>query len=431
MTKIRHTKKRRRAKGAGSIIKDKKSGIFYYFWHDANGKQHKKSLRTKNREEAETAADGYTDVVKAKDKEEVLMQSAKARKIIHEKDLPLADVWSAFKKTKPTASKGTLSNYKRMLNEFINWLASERPSITSFTQIDLELAIAYTENVWQSGISASTYNYKRSALATITKALQNRYGIDNNYWLRTERKKAVQQKRLPLDRDQVKQLLKLVDDPANGLPYPSETACLIKLCLFAGMRLFDAVNIKWDNIDQQSNYISYESRKTQQTSGAIATIPIFPILRDNLNKLDNSNDYVLPKVQEHYSRNAGYIKKSLLAAIHKVTGDQRNETEAQKVCARSLYGTHSLRHTFATEAAKCGVKSIHLSRMLGDSIKTIDQFYVDANLTKKPVTGFEILSDPQKQLVDPDRVSLQNLIDAMNSKQIKKLLTIAKEVKNG
>ena len=88
--------------------------------------------------------------------------------------------------------------YERALNEFIAWLNIERPSITSLTQIDLETSISFMEHVWETGISASTYNDKRNALGHITKKLANRFGIDHNSWPLTERKRGVKQKRLPL-----------------------------------------------------------------------------------------------------------------------------------------------------------------------------------------------------------------------------------------
>jgi integrase len=422
---------KRRPKGTGSIVK-RSNGTYYFYWTDGTGMQRKKSLRTKNRKEAEELTEGYIVATHAKNKKQVLFQAAEANQIISSKNLPLEDIWTEFLKTKPTASKGTQGNYERMLKEFIAWCIIQRPSLTSFTQIDLDLAMSYMESIWESGVSANTYNYKRGALATITKALQNRFSIDSNLWLRTDRKKGVQQKRLPLNSKHVKKLLEAIDADNSLLPYPLETACLIKLCLFAGMRLYDAANIQWDNIDLENGYISYEPKKTKAISGVVAQVPIFPLLRQTLHGLEHSSAYVLEKVQQHYSHNPDYIKKALLAIIHNATGDKRNDTHAQTLCKRSLYGAHSLRHTFATEAAKAGVKSIHLSRMLGDTIRTIDKFYVDADLTKKPVPGFaETLTEPkQKQIAEsePERQQLKNLIDTLSLANIKLILKTAQNL---
>ncbi|MDD5729368.1 MAG: tyrosine-type recombinase/integrase [Victivallales bacterium] len=417
---------RRRAKGSGTIIKDKRTGIFYFRWFDDNGVKRKKSLRTKNKQEAEGKVQGFVKAIQAKDKHEVLFQAAKAREIIKSRDLPLNEIWPEFLKTKPTAGAGTLKLYERVLNGFIKWLATERPSISSFTQIEHETAISYMEQVWQGGISASTYNDKRNALGHITKKLANKFGIDNNYWSLTECKRGVKQKRLPLSRTHVKELLNNLDKD-NNLPYSLEMACLFKLCLFAGMRLGDAVKIKWENIDFETAYLSYIPEKTARTSGVKATIPLLPPLQQALNKLSSirgDNEQILPQVYNHYNRNPDYIKEKLLIALHSVTGDTRQEGKAQSKRKRALYGVHSLRHTFVTEAAKAGLNSVQLSRMTGDRISTLDKFYIEVDLNKKPISGFNnILPRENKQIAEePEREQLKQLVDTLPLERVKEVL---------
>ena len=416
---------KRRPKGAGSIVK-RNNGTYYFYWTDINGEQHKKSLRTKNRAEAAELVEDFVTATKAKDKKEVLFKAAQANQIINSKKLPLEDVWSAFLKTKPTAGTGTLKLYERVLNEFIEWLAVERPSISSFTQIEHEAAISYMEHVWQSGVSASTYNDKRNALGHITKKLANKFGIDNNYWPLTERKRGVKQKRLPLSGVQVKNLLKAIDEK-NNLLYPLEMACLFKLCLFAGMRLGDAVKIKWKNIDFETAYLDYIPEKTARTSGVKATVPILQPLQQALNKLSSirgEREEVLPQVYDHYSRNPDYIKEKLLLTLHAVTGDTRQEGKAQSQRKRALYGVHSLRHTFVTEGAKAGLNSVQLSRMTGDRISTLDKFYINVDLKKKAVSGFDnILLQENKQITqDPEREQLKQLVDILPLGKVKQIL---------
>ncbi len=112
---------RHRPHGTGSIVKAE-SGVYQFFWTDAQGKRHKKSLRTKNRKEAETLAKGFETAVTASDRETVLLESAKARKLIETKTLPLGDVWDAYLATNPTASAGTQDNHRRHVTRCITWL---------------------------------------------------------------------------------------------------------------------------------------------------------------------------------------------------------------------------------------------------------------------------------------------------------------------
>jgi len=83
---------RKRAHGTGAVVKQS-SGIYVFYWTDANGKRCKKSLRTKNKAEAVGKAKDFEKAIQATDREEVLLQSARARKIIRSTDLPMGEVW--------------------------------------------------------------------------------------------------------------------------------------------------------------------------------------------------------------------------------------------------------------------------------------------------------------------------------------------------
>jgi hypothetical protein len=210
-------------------------------------------------------------------------------------------------------------------------------------------------------------------------------------------------------------------------------ASLVKLCLFAGMRLGDAVNIRWDNIDFETAFINYTPSKTARTSGVKATVPILPILQESLNRLDVESDWILPQVHEHFQRNPDYIKEKLIMLIHSVTGDKKNTSQAQSKRKRSLYGVHSLRHTFATEVAKAGATSVQLSRMTGDLISTLDKFYVECDLHTKPISGFNNILKSTKQVQaavtteqDSERRELHQLADIANIEHVRDALELIK-----
>ena len=417
--------KKRRSKGSGGIVK-MPSGFYAYQYVDANGTRKTKSLRTKDRREADDLAKDFEKAVQATDRAEVLLHAAKARQIISRRDLPMTEVWPEFLKTNPTAGAGTLGLYQRALAEFAAWMGSGRPGVVSFAQVDRETAIAYMESVWESGVSASTYNDKRNALGLITKKLANRFGIEVNPWPLTERRNGVRQTRLPLSREQVAALLERLEQPA-GLPYPDETRGLVCLCLFAGMRLTDAVHLEWRNVDLLAGCIRYTPAKTARTSGAEVHVPILPPLGNALAGLPSGSAHVLPDTAAHYDRNPDFTKQHLVGLIQGVTGEGKQEAKAQHQRARSLSGAHSLRHTFATEAARAGVPPAYLSLMTGDTLQTLQRFYVKVGYAQAPVPGFETIPKmiEAKTAEDPDRAQLHRLADELPVVQIKKLLALA------
>lgn len=480
--------KKRRSRGSGGIVR-LASGNYAYQYVDASGTRRTQTLRTKNRKEAEAKAAEFETAVAAKDKEEVLLQQARARRIINGRSLPLGEVWGAFIETNPTASPGTLGVYKCALDGFAAWISAERPSIVSLPQVDLETAIAYTEHLWRVGMSASTYNDKRNALGLITKSLANRYGIDINPWPRTKRMRgAVQQKRLALTSDQVRALVGRISEPpppfiasllprdrrclpavaaellkldATALPavgaeilekagrsMPAvleelkarldiaaigadpEMRALVMLALYGGMRLGDAATLKRSCVNLAAGRIDYTPGKTARTSGAVARLPILPPLAEALSALpEDAGEYLLPGVASRYRSNPDGIKVPLVLLIHAITGDGRQSSPAQCLRKRSLYGVHSLRHTFATEAARSGVPVVYLQLMTGDTLQTLQKYYVRVGLQEASVPGFDAmprLLEAKPANGEPERAELRRLIDNMPMEKVRELLAMAR-----
>jgi integrase len=420
----------RRSRGSGSVYKHH-NGMFYYQWIDANGQKHAKSLRTKNRKEALGRAGEFERAIHAKDKVEVLHQAAEAQGIIRRRALPLASVWPEYLKTKPTAGSGTLRNYERALNDFIGWLSSHYPAVESFTEQTPEIADEYLEFLWQSGPSANTYNYRKNAIGAIVKALAGRYGIESNRWHDSAtRRREVKQKRLPLSAKQCIELMQALSDTPD-LPHPDECRALVRFLLFTGARLADAVNMRWDSIDISRARIQYTPRKTAGR-GKVAELPILPPIHDELGEMysKRDGDLVFPNLAALYERNPDGLQKPLVELIQSVTGDGRgsNGAAGQRRISRAAYGVHSLRTTFATQAAMSGCKPVWLARMMGDSLSTVDKYYIQAGLHDTTVFGFDhlpMLTDGGNQTTDPEREQLHQLVESLPIKAIRALLKAA------
>jgi len=419
--------KKRRSRGSGGVIK-LASGFYAYQYIDAAGIRKTKSLRTKNKTEAVEAAEAFTRIQQAKDKETVVREIARSRDIIRTRELPLSDTWAAFMDSKPTAGAGTLKNYERALRDLCDWLTAEQPTIESFTQVDHDTAGAYLEHLHNTGISGNTYNYRRNALGHITKKLAGKYRIDVNPWELTERKAEVKQRRRALNSIQVTAFLELIDTDQGALAHRAEMRAVALLGLYAGLRLKDACLIRWRNIDLAAGRLEYEPAKTV-SKGKTAVVPILPPLADALRALapGEPQDFALPKIAELYERNPDGVQKPLLALLHTVTGDIRQSSGTQRKVQRSTYGLHSLRHTFACMAAMAGAAPAYLAAMLGDNIATVDRYYVRVGLGAELVEGFAGLPKmiEAKAVNDPDRAALHRLADEADLATIRRLLKLA------
>ena len=412
----RRTKKR--AHGTGSLIK-KSNGIYAFQFRDATGKKITKSLGTRNRKEAEVSAEPLGAMTSAKSRAAAVQQIAEAKELIDARVLPLSEVWEAFEDTRPTAGAGTMKLYQHALNRFKSWAKLNRPSTTDITDIDEQAASDWLLSEWQGQISASTYNDRRGSLLTITNSLTRPYRLSVNPWVRTERKKTAgkQQQRLPLSREHV---LKLLEQEME-----QDVKALMLLALCAGMRLKDAVLLKWSNV--AGGFITYTPAKTKNTSAAKVQVPILPLLADSLQGLprDEDSDYVLPRLAAWYKRCSTGVSRMLVRELHKVTGSSIQSAEGKGKVARSEYGYHSLRHTFCTEAARSGVPAATLAAMAGDTISTVDKFYIKLDLSAQPIEQLASIKSTLSLAaggVDREREQLKQLADDLPLKVVREIL---------
>jgi|GEM_PF-2234841 len=431
-----HSKKRR-AKGSGCIFR-RESGIYAFQYSDLEGKVIRRSLRTRNFREAQEAAKELERQLKARDTEEALRNIAHSRGLIEKSHIQFESVWAEFEKTGHQASEGTMQNYHRALNRFLAWMGENRPNETDFSQIEPETAKAYLDWLWQTGLSASTYNQHLIALSLIARKLAGRRKGMTSPWPtgKDARKKDDQQERLPLDQKQLQKLSEVLEG-YQGI-HESEMPVAALLGLFAGMRLVDVVLLRWESVNLDTGHLCYTPRKTRRSSKAIARVPILPPLASALEGLVGGEEYfkgeyVLPGLAEHYERSKDYVTRIMGALVCEAAGDQKQEIEAQHQRSRRLYGFHSLRHTFAIEAAKGGATPGQLKAMTGDNIATLDRFYAKAKSLSAP-SAMEFGTLP-RLLKSPDaaasaRAELHALIDELSMRDVKTLLQQARGLQN-
>lgn len=400
--------------------KNRPLGLYGFQIRGKNGNKVTGSLGTRNYKEAQDKAVPLAEAFSAKDSVQAVQLIARAKKLVDTRELKLEDVWKAFEETRPSAGEGTLKLYKNALNRFLVWTEEERPSLKELGEVDIQVASDWLHHEWTGGISASTYNDRRGAMLTITKALIRPYRLPENPWIETDRKKMAgkQQVRRPLNKEHVKALLAMEMDP--------DVRVLMLLALCAGMRLMDAVLLERESV--ADGFITYTPAKTKNTSAAQVQVPIIPILDDAIQKLpkQKSDKYLLPKLAEWYLDRSDCVNRMLVRKIHAVTGKKKQDATGKGKVARREYGYHSLRHTFCTECARAGVPASVLAAMAGDTIATVDKFYVKMNLSAPairelaPIKSRLALASGGEAA--QEREKLKQLIDELPIAEVRKLI---------
>ena len=132
-----------------------------------------------------------------------------------------------------------------------------------------------------------------------------------------------------------------------------------------GQRLVDGVMLRWDCIDFKRRLITLNPRKTARY-GKEVFIPLFPALADLLQKRRDmtAGEFVFPELIAEYQRDQSIIAKHIQKAFKKA-GLTPKENRPGIKRAVVVYGAHSLRHYFATQALATGIPAEIVKRITG------------------------------------------------------------------
>jgi len=430
--------KSNRKKGSGSLLK---VGKYYHLQYMINGAVKRISLRCSSEREAKKKAVELLPALEAKTKEQIALHVAEARNLSKRNKLKLENVWDIYLKSpaRPDSSEGTLGNYERNWDLFVSWLTAIKPNINLLSDIRSEIAQDYADFLWtgrKKKISAATFNYHMQSLSLITKILKDKAGIDANPWDTITRKTEMKQKRKEFTYSQTTTIFEAFDDDNLKLMNKQEMKVLFHIGAFTGLRLTDAVNLKWKTINFTRNIISLTPVKTRRIQREV-NIPIHPNLKNIFDEAKNWKDesnYVLPNIAARYASNSDGVKKDCIKIIEFCGLKDRGEGRGLN---RRLYGFHSFRHFFASTCADAGVPVATLAEILGDNISTLNKYYIHAQKESREKmisaldnkTGSRIFPNELSQTTAEKKLSeiqeiLDNISEETDSQKLKAISDI-------
>ncbi|HCE46191.1 MAG TPA: hypothetical protein DET40_21815 [Lentisphaeria bacterium] len=375
----------------------------YYLQYTINKERKIVSLGTANLKAAKQKRDDILNpALTAKTKEDVVRHIAEARALMSNVSLPLDKVWNHFTKIptgnkkmlkfRPDSGEGTLSNYERFFRHFCNWLKDKYPNITKINEVTSKEAEEYMTFLWtneEHEITANTFNYHLQGLRLVFSRVCKSF---NTPFDDVSRQDGKQIKRKNFTVAQLKSLFEAIDNPECDISNRSEMKLLCHIGRWTGLRLCDAVLMKWKQIDFIANKITAEPIKTKNIHREV-NIPIHSELKSQLDRAESAGgEYVLPVMAEIYNRNPDEINKDFATVL-----DKAKLTEvvtAKRGRDRRAYGFHSFRHSFASFAANAGIPISALSDILGDNARTLEKYYIKASDENK-AKAIESQSQPQ------------------------------------
>ncbi len=369
----------------GTIYQKTPKGC-YYFRYQINGQRKAVSLKTKNQKEAILKAEDLMPVVKATSTEVISAHVKHARGMAKKKKpLPLAMAWEVYSKHPERATPATVNEqlaYEATFKELIEYIGED---IQEIGQITSDIANDFAEYLRTQNIAVDTHNRKIKRLKRIFDALKEYSEIENPFVAKSLRRKEREEqdnivRRISFTREQEKQLLEELKSEKRKLKNKDEIRVIYHLGMFTGQRLKDCVLLRWEKVDLNRRRIWVKQFKT----GAEVTIPIAPELFDTLQEAKGwkIDEYVCPNVARRYKQvnikgkdiGSNLVGVDVLRVIRwiglepsvKVPGRKRKVT---------VYGFHSLRHSFASHCAEAGVPKAVVLSILGANSDVVDKHY--------------------------------------------------------
>ena len=371
----------------GTVYQKEPNGI-YYFRYQVNGARKAISLKTRNKQQAIKEAEKYVPLLQATSSEVIAAHVQHARNLATpEKNLLLYQAWEEYEKSPDRATPDTVSEalaYKSTFAEFVEWVNDPQATLRDITETT---AMQYADYMRQQNIAVSTHNRKLKRIRKVFKVLQE-YCSENNPFqppvlYRKEREEREQDvHRLSFTREQEQQLRNVLADDHYKVLNKPEVRVIYYLGMFTGQRMKDCVLLRWSKINLDMNRIWVKQFKT----GKEVTIPIAPTLREVLLEAlewkKSDLDYVCPNVAMRYNKtnalgkNVGnnLVNIDMLRVIRWI-GLEPSVNVPGRDKKVTVYGFHSLRHSFASYCAEAGVPQATVVSILGADSEIVTKYY--------------------------------------------------------
>lgn len=223
---------------------------------------------------------------------------------------------------------------------------AEQP-IDSVTPADLN---AYFQARLKAGITASTIDVDRRTLNAAFNSAHRAGLLQSNPVTAAEPIRAASEERQPFTPAEVERLL----TEAEGTDWQAAIA----LAAYAGMRLGDAVNLTWAEVDLFTKRITFRPRKTRSHKRDLV-LPLGPrlaaILADRHAATGGKGD-VTPTLAGKSAAGKSGLSMAFARLMERAGIDAgKVEADGEQARAFSRKSFHSLRHFFVSQLAAAGV----------------------------------------------------------------------------
>lgn len=434
----------------GKLRQKSEKGPYYYRLTIANGLRKEFSLKTCDHEEACQKASDLDAIWEAPNKEVAFAQINAIKGFSRQAiGLPFWEGWKKYAMHPDRAMPHTVSEqqaYRATYDEFVSFVTNPLPDrkkkhtvITGISELSSEVCEEYCAYLKTTSLAVDTHNRKIKRLRKIFDCLKDYYNGDNPFRTKSLLRNAREEqdtivRRLSFTKEQEQQLREVLADSVHRVLNKPEIRIIYYLGMFTGQRLKDCVLLQWQNLDLKNRRIFVKQFKT----GKEVTIPMAVELYDVLLEAFEwkSDQYVNPKSAARYNKlnrdgkNVGnnLVNVDLLRVIRWIGLKPSIDVPGRKK-KMTVYGFHSLRHSFVSFCAESGVPKAVLLSILGTDSEIADRYYTHVGDSAQQQAIDAVSSAMQKQSPQ-DRI--HKVLELLKSKpvpteevlnQIEKILT--------
>jgi len=224
---------------------------------------------------------------------------------------------------------------------FVEFFAVRYPAVTDMAGVTHEMAAAFLASERARGISGRSCNSGLSLLRSTFRHLRRPAGIMDNPFDEIVSQDEATVHRIPFTPAELRVILDAARDDAFCRPLFVAGIC-------TAMRRGDVCQLRWADVDLKNRFITVNTSKT----GARVSIPMFPMLWDELNSLPHTSEFCFPEQAAMYQTNPNGVAFRLarvFAAAGFVDIDASDEAIAKRRAQRKKVRKEPLSGEVLTE----------------------------------------------------------------------------------
>lgn len=365
---------------------------FYYYRVYAGGKEQLVCTYETEKKAAQAKANGHTSAVRGRfnvddlftmlaDRLDAMPQEDRDKRRVdfgnrllrlQSESLPFADAWAKWlsmpnKSRRGTPSANTLTGYRAIWKRLEKWATAA--GLANLHEMGRKHAEDYMADLWASGVTERTYGAHLKFLRAVFRVLRLQAGIVENPFtdLTIPELQTVSREAFTADE------LKTICTRAAG-----DWRYLVGIGLYTGLRLTDAVHLKWGDVTDRLRVIP---AKTKRKKKAVEVMlhPVLAALLDELRQKRGGKPagYLFPDIVKEYARARAYPSAAFVTFLRDECGIQTTAPtkDGQRRRKAAEKGFHSLRHSFVSLCAMSGVPQATTQMLVGHSSPTMTQVY--------------------------------------------------------